>query len=494
MKRFFTALISIFAFLANAAPQLPWDAYVPKREIRAVWLTTLSGLDWPRTLATSPEGIRRQKEELCNILDQLRATNINTILLQTRIRGSVIYPSQIEPWDQCLTGQTDRSPGYDPLKFAIEETHRRGMELHAWVVTIPAFKTEAASRMGRRSLLRTNPKLMRRHNGQYYLDPGLPQTSDYLSALVREIVSRYDIDGIHFDYIRYPEQAASFPDAVTYRKYGRGKSLAQWRRDNITNIVRRIYHEVKALKPWVKMSSSPVGKYRDTRRYSARGWNAYDAVHQDAQGWLREGIQDLLFPMMYFTGDHFYPFAQDWHEGSYGRHIAPGLGIYMLHPREKDWPLSTITREISFLRSEGLQGQAHFRSRFLTDDTKGILTNLRRTSYAFPALPPSYHWLDSIAPSMPTGFTSQISDNQTLTLAWQPSTDNLSTSVRYNVYASRSFPVDTDIAQNLIASLLPLPTFQFNRLTAYLYGLNFAITAIDRCGNESPAAQLGQFK
>ncbi|MBQ8737534.1 MAG: family 10 glycosylhydrolase, partial [Bacteroidaceae bacterium] len=112
----------------------------PKHEIRAVWLTTISGIDWPRTLAKNESGIKKQKQELTSILDKLKKANINTVLLQTRIRGSVIYPSDIEPWDECLTGKAGRHPGYDPLAFAIEECHKRGMELHAWIVSIPLGK------------------------------------------------------------------------------------------------------------------------------------------------------------------------------------------------------------------------------------------------------------------------------------------------------------------------------------------------------------------
>lgn len=469
---------------------MPWQTTPPKHELRAVWVTTLGGLDWPRTKATSTIGIERQKQELCLLLDQLKACNINTVLLQTRIRGSVIYPSAIEPWDVCLTGQYDKNPGYDPLQFAIEETHRRGMELHAWVVTIPAFKVEVAKRMGKKSLLATHPELLKKHDGQYYLDPGQPGTANYLSAILSEFIGKYDIDGIHFDYIRYPENAGTFPDGPTYQKYGQGKPKSQWRRDNITAIVRRLYREVKAIKPWVVMSSSPVGKYRDTRRYSSRGWNCYDAVHQDAQGWLREGIQDALFPMMYFTGDHFYPFAIDWQEGTYGRYVAPGLGIYFLHPQEKNWDLSVITRELLYLRRNGLSGQAYFRSKFLTDNTKGLYNYLKEYFYPYPALPPKYPWQDAVAPEKPDGFTLAFMDNQMSELCWKPSTDNLQGGVRYNVYASQEFPVDTDNPKNLVASLLPVPRYVYNRVTSMLYGVHLAVTAVDRSGNESEAAQL----
>lgn len=484
MKRITILHILSFFSLFSLYAQLPGTAEAPKRELRAVWVTTLNGLDWPTSKATSRTGIEKQKQELCRLLDQLKAANINTILLQTRIRGSLIYPSQLEPWDICLTGQYDKHPGYDPLTFAIEETHRRGMELHAWVVTIPAFKTEVAKKMGKKSLLSTHPNLLLKHNGQYYLDPGQPGTADYLSAILEDFVERYDIDGIHFDYIRYPENANTFPDGPTYKKYGQGKPKSQWRRDNITSIVRRLYNEVKAKKPWVVMSSSPVGKYRDTRRYSSKGWNSYDAVHQDAQGWLREGIQDALFPMMYFTGDHFYPFAADWQEGSHGRHVAPGLGIYFLHPREKNWGLPVITREMYYLRQQGLTGQAFFRSKFLTDNTKGLYDYLQNQFYPYPALPPCYHWNDSIAPEKPQGFTLEGG-----LLRWQADEESQG-GVRYNVYASRDYPVDITRADNLMAILLPKPEYRFDRSTLLLYGLHLAITAVDRAGNESEAAQL----
>ncbi len=487
MSRRWLTLFLLFVASQALHSQMPWDAKPPKRELRAVWVTTLSGLDWPRTKATSPQNIRQQKEELCRMLDQLQACNINTILFQTRIRGTVVYPSKIEPWDICLTGSYDKSPGYDPLAFAIDEAHRRGMELHAWVVTIPAFKVEAAKQLGKRSLLHTHPELLRRHNGQYYLDPGLPGTADYLSTILAEFIDRYDIDGIHFDYIRYPENAKQFPDQQTYKKYGKGQPLAQWRRNNITSIVRRLYHEAKARKPWLVMSSSPVGKYRDVRRYSSRGWNAYTAVNQDAQGWLQEGIQDALFPMMYFTGDHFFPFAVDWQEGSFGRFVAPGLGIYFLSPSERNWPLSEVTRQLHYLRQEGLSGQAFFRARFLTENHKGLYDYLKNQFYPYPALPPRYVWTDSIAPAAPMDFREEQLEGQLVKLSWEEAEASQG-GLRYNVYASKNFPVDTT-AENLVATLLPQPTYVYNRFMLLLHRLHLAVTAVDRSGNESAAAQ-----
>lgn len=490
MKCTFYIIIGLSLFFCTEARAQEFQEYgdylplsappSPKHEIRAVWLTTIGGLDWPKTLATSEAGRRAQKEEFCHILDQLQACHINTVILQTRIRGSVIYPSKIEPWDICLTGAFDRAPGYDPLAFAIEETHKRGMELHAWIVTVPAFKTANAKKMGKRSLFRTHPELLRRHDGQYYLDPGLPGSSTYLTSLCREIVSNYDVDGIHFDYIRYPEHAESFADAASYRKYGRGKDKRSWRLDNITNMVRNAYKAVKDIKPWVRVSCSPVGKYNDLNRYSAMGWSAYGTVHQDAQGWLREGIMDMLLPMMYFQGDHFYPFAADWQENCHGRPVAPGLGIYFLHPKEKDWELGIIQRELCYLRQIGLCGQAYFRSQFLTDDTKGIYTYLQKDYYPYPALLPPMTWQSTTLPEKPRLVSRTRCGGINERIEWKTGTEGC----RYVIYASSELPVDTSKPQNIV-KVTRDTSFTYSLLGAYYRNYHFAITALDRYGNES---------
>ena len=163
-------LISLLGSMHSAA-QL-------KHEIRATWLTTLGGMDWPRNKATSSDGIRRQQQELCDILDRLKEANFNTVMLQTRLRGDLIYPSSIETFPESLTGRTGRNPGYDPLAFAIEECHKRGMELHAWIVTIPAGNNRQIKLLGKHSIVRKNRKICKQHEGAWYLDPGHPETSD----------------------------------------------------------------------------------------------------------------------------------------------------------------------------------------------------------------------------------------------------------------------------------------------------------------------------
>ena len=329
-------------------------------EIRAVWLTTIGGIDWPRTYATSPATIEQQKRELTRMLDRLKLIRINTVLLQTRIRGTVIYPSSLEPWDGCISGQPGRSPGYDPLRFAIDECHKRGMELHAWVVTLPLGKWNGA---GCRNMRNKYPKLIRRIGEDGFLNPEQPQTGDVIASVCEEIVRKYDVDGIHLDYIRYPDGW----------RIKVGRSIG---REHITSIVRKIHTAVKSVRRNIKLSCSPIGKYEDLSRYSSRGWNAYMGVCQDAQGWLRMGLMDQLYPMMYFKGNQFFPFALNWSENKYGKEVAAGLGIYFLDPHEGNWKIDEVKRQLAICRQYGL-GQCFFRAKFLLDNVQGLYDYLR---------------------------------------------------------------------------------------------------------------------
>lgn len=485
-------LLIVFSFLIlfNLSAQP-----APKYEVRAAWITAVYGLDWPRTKATTPAGIQKQKEELVEILDKLKEANFNTVLFQARTRGDVLYKSDIEPYNSILTGKSGKDPGYDPLAFAVEECHKRGMECHAWMVTIPLGGRKHVASLGKQSVTRRQPKICVPYKREYFLNPGNPKTKEYLMSLVKEVVERYDVDGVHFDYLRYPERAFRFPDSYDYRKYGNGRSLDQWRRDNITEILRYIYKGVKQLKPWVKVSTCPVGKYRDTSRYSSKGWNAFHVVYQDVQGWLGESIQDQIYPMMYFRGNAFYPFALDWQEQSNGRHVVPGLGVYFLHPSEGDWSLDEIQRQINFIRNHHLAGEAHYRVKFVTDNTQNLYDILQNDFYAYPALQPPMTWADSIAPSAPSELKAeQISEGYTR-LHWKASTDNdKQNTPTYVVYASDELPVDTQNPANIVATGIRETEYIYAPILPWTTRRHFVVTAIDRYGNESePSAPASRY-
>lgn len=460
----------------------------PKQEFRAVWLTTLSGLDWPTSKAGNKFGVQRQKEELCNILDKLEAANFNAVVLQVRTRAAVIYPSQIEPWDVCLTGKYGVSPGYDPLAFAINECHKRGMQLHAWVVAIPGNKFAQSKALGKSALEKRVPDLCLKTNDAYMLNPGIPGTADYLASLCEEITKNYDVDGISLDYIRYPEKEVKFNDLQTYKKYSDGKqSLQEWRRANISRCVKAIHDKVKAIKPWVAISCSPVGKFRDTKRYSSGGWNAYYAVAQDAKLWLKKGWMDILMPMMYFKDNHFFPFALDWQEDSYGRCIATGLGVYLTDKNQKNWQRNIIESEIEFGRTHGLGGQVFFRSRFITDNTKGIYDNLKNNIYYTKALPPPLAGESIPTPAAPIeGNVTTTKKNTVLT--WKGNADDY----RYILYRSYQYPVNTESGACIYLTNISQTNITIN--TLYPMGLMpyYAVTAINRYGMESKPIELNK--
>ncbi|KAA6328787.1 hypothetical protein EZS27_022346 [termite gut metagenome] len=457
----------------------------PKYEVRAAWIATIYGLDWPKNKANDAAGIRRQQEELINMLDKLKAANFNTILLQTRIRGNVIYSSLYESIHPIFTGRVNGYPGYDPLAFAIEECHKRGMECHAWTVTLPLGK----QKLGKESVVRKHPAICILHKGEWYLNPGHPQTKEYLMKIVHEVVERYDIDGVHFDYLRYPEYAPASFDYREYKKYGHGKNLKQWRRDNITGIVRYIYNGVKTLKPWVKISSSPLGKYNDATPYSAKNWNSYHTVYQDAALWLKEGLQDQIYPMMYFRGDSFYSFALDWQKRSNGRQVVPGLGIYLLDSGEANWERKDIEKQIHFIRNFGLEGVAYYRAGYLANDVKGLHSRLTDRLYMAPALHPPMPWLDNVPPTSPTQLTVTHTPACIL-LNWNAATDNdMRNAPSYVIYASDTYPVDTSHSEHIVAQRVTETNYVYIPADAQNHKMYFAVTATDRYGNESGAVQ-----
>ena len=465
MKKLATIILMSLLWCVNAAA----DNFIPKHEIRAVWLTTLGGLDWPKTYAVSKYSAEKQKRELTNILDKLQDAGINCILFQVRTRSAVLYPSKIEPWASCLSGHHGKGPGYDALAFATEECHKRGMEIHAWVTTIPAGAWNSKEC---RELRKKLPRAVKRDGANGYMDPGRRETADYLSDLCGEIATNYDVDGIHLDYIRYPETI-------------RPKIPAFKARENITNIVRDIYFRVKSIKPWIKMSCSPIGKYSDLSRFSSRGWNARDRVYQDAQKWMRDDIMDIIFPMMYFRNDNYYPFLIDWADNKHSGSVAAGLGVYMLSPREGNWSLDDITRQM-YVARQYETGYAFFRSKFLTDDIKGIYSFTKDIFNLYPALMPETKCHNVEKPSAPKHIDVKYSGDYYI-INWDEGRwFDRSPYCSYNVYASHEYPVNTNDVRNLIRYRTRERHAAVKRCSSPLY---FAVTTSDRYSRESHAVQ-----
>lgn len=480
MKQLYAAIILVCLFSGTLSVA---QTVSPKYEYRAVWVTAIENLDWPRTQVRTPSDIPLQQNELSLMLDSLQAMNVNTVLLQTRIRGDVIYPSNIEPFSKVFTGTPGKSPGYDPLAFAIEECHKRGMQLHAWLVAMPLGKESHVRLQGGLALSRRSPSLCTRYRGEWYMEPGNPATDSHLLSLVSEIVENYEIDGLHLDYIRYPDRTAGYPDGALHRKHGKGHSLAAWRRGNITRIVSKVYRRVKELKPWVRVSCAPLGKHDDLARYSSLGWNAYDAVYQEAQEWMRIGVMDILFPMLYFSGNNFYPFVLDWQENINGRHLVPGIGAYRLLPEYGGWNPVEIERQLATSRSAGAAGTAMFRASHLL----GCSAETYSKIYSKPALVPPMEWVGN-APVAPSGLVA-VRDSAGITLRWNRVTAQEGfPAVRYNIYAAVGDTLDLSVTDNLVASSLSGTSFRWG--CAMHKDIAVAVTAVNACGVESEASSV----
>lgn len=471
MKHFWLLIFILLGSWTLHAQSSGWSS--PKEEMRAVWITSIYALDWPKSPTKNASDIERQKADLLKILDQLKAANFNTVFVQTRLRGDVIYPSKIEPQTSHI-GAKSITGRYDPLAFAIDECHKRGLECHAWFVTYPLGKEGSATHQ-------KNKDLVKKHQNEIYLDPGNPKTAKYLLSLVNEIVDKYDIDGIHMDYIRYPD--SKFPDNTTFKQYGKGKNKATWRKENINKFVYQLYDQVKAHKPWVQVSSSVIGMY-DGHIKVGRGYmNAAD-VSQDPENWLAKGKHDFVVPMMYHKDNLFFPFVTDWKSRSHGRLIIPGLGVYRMDKKEGDWTLKDLTAQVDATREHQMGGHAFYRLQFLTDNTKGIMDKLANDYYRYPALLTPMTWLNAVRP-LPPQEVEAIGEGDYVELSWEPVRQPGKKTVFYNIYRSQTAPVDTHNPANLIATRLAetavLVSVNHNVERGYYY----AVTAYDRYHNES---------
>jgi len=409
----------------------PDDLGVPglSRELRAVWIATVANIDWPSQPGLP---VAQQKAELLALLDRAAALNLNAVVLQVRPAGDAFYRSELEPWSEWLTGAIGRPPtdaqgqsvtDYDPLAFAVAEAHARGLELHAWCnpyrVYHPSNKTDPSAD----HLAVTRPDLVRAYGGYLWLDPGEPDVQAHTLAVVRDIVSRYDIDAIHFDDYFYPYpirdeagKAVPFPDDASYARYREaGGKLARddWRRRNVNGLIKRLRDEVHAIKPHVALGISPFGIWRPGHPAHVRGFDQYAAIYADARRWWREGWVDYLSPQLYWQiarpEQSFIALLRWWDEENVrGRHLWPGLYTSRLlsdaPAQRRGFDAEEIAHQIQWTRlltQRSAPGHIHFSAKALLGEDNGLAERLAATLYAEPALVPASPWLDGRRPARP---------------------------------------------------------------------------------------------
>lgn len=337
-------------------------------EVRAVWLTTNGGLDWPSSVYDVPT----QKKMLVEMLDRLQKANFNMIFFQVQANGDVAWNSALQPAMAALTGDGACGLRYDVCDFVISECHRRGMECHAWVVPFRLGSKNNIASYSANSVSHPAKSRARKcvsYKGISYLDPGEPDNIDYLINLYAEMVAGYDFDGISLDYTRYP--AADFPDDKSFGKYNpAGLSRAEWRRGNLNRFVERLYTAVKRIRPSIVVGSAPIGAYKNVKDY--RNATAFNDFFQDPVAWAASGHHDLIVPQMYWDEDFgFSDHMATWISEAKGCRMIVGLAPYKM--LESGWDTDVVTGQIEkAVATPGVEGVCFFRASHVLGDNPKV--------------------------------------------------------------------------------------------------------------------------
>ena len=474
------------------------------REFRAAWVSTVANIDWPSRSNLPPA---RQQAEVIAILDRAKALHLNAIVLQVRPSADAIYPSRLEPWSEFLTGQQGRAPepAWDPLAFWISQAHARGLELHAWFNPYRARHSAARTPNAREHIANTKPQVVRQYGKFQWMDPGEEAAAQQTLDVILDVVRRYDIDGVHIDdyFYPYPIEAPGanggeaaldapsngnkpeldFPDAATFQRYQQGGGAldrANWRRQNVNQLIEALNTGIHKEKSWVRFGISPFGIGRPDRRPPGiQGFSQYDKLYADAETWLQNGWLDYLAPQLYWPiaqQPQSFPVLLDYWIGQNkrGRHIWPGLYTSRIDDSSKSFTPDEIVQQVGVLRTRAnANGHIHFSIAALMQNRKGVSEQLKNASYQGPALVPASPWLGSEAPPAPTVSVKRHASGLAVILGNAGRASHLAIWARYGdewrfnvVPAGRSEVVLTDD----------------NGVPAR----SVVVSAVDRLGNESP--------
>jgi uncharacterized lipoprotein YddW (UPF0748 family) len=402
----------------------------PPREFRAAWVATVANIDWPSKPGLSSA---QQIAEMDAILDKAQELHLNALILQVRTSADAFYASPYEPWSEYLTGQQGLPPEpyYDPLATWIAESHRRGIELHAWFNPYRARHTGAKSPDAPNHIANTRPELVKKFNGWEWLDPGEPEARRHTLNVILDVVRRYDIDGVHLDdyFYPYPEylKDADFPDDPSWKRYqdsGGQLSRPDWRRDNVNRMIHDLYLGIKATKPAVKFGISPFGIARPGQPEMVKGFDQYEKLYADAKLWLNEGWCDYWTPQLYWrlsAPDQPYAELLKWWigENHQARHLWPGNYASAVGQSKNPWPPEEIIDQIEATRAQpGAGGNVLFSMKPLMQNRQGIDDLLQTGPYAQPALIPASPWLDSRPLEAPLNQANMLGDGS-VQVAWE---------------------------------------------------------------------------
>jgi uncharacterized lipoprotein YddW (UPF0748 family) len=402
-------ILSNAVYAAESAEKARENLPPIRREFRAAWVATVANIDWPSKPGLSTA---EQQAEMRDLLDDAVRLNLNAIILQVRPSCDALYDSKLEPWSEFLTGKMGQAPEpyYDPLKFAVEEAHKRGIELHAWFNPYRTRHTGTKTPAAETHISVTHPEIVKQYGDYHWMDPGEPAAFEHTMAVIRDVVQRYDIDGVHMDDYFYPypvkndnKELVPFPDDPSWEKaQAAGNQLKRndWRRENINRLVRQINDDVKKIKPWIKFGISPFGIGRPGKPPQIKGFDQYESLYADTEKWFKEGWVDYLTPQLYWKigpPAQSYPALLNWWhlQNKAKRHLWPGnYTSRLLNVKESKWAPDELIAQIWVTRAqEGATGNVHFSMKALSLNAAGVSDALRAGPYREPALIPESPWL-----------------------------------------------------------------------------------------------------
>ncbi len=482
MKKILLIFLCAATFLA---------AQNPKREFRSTWIASVTNLDWPSTPFLP---VHEQKAELIEMLDQIKEANINVVMFQIRPECDALYKSPYETWSYWLTGSqgTPPSPLYDPLEFAIEEAHKRGIELHAWFNPYRAVKKVGLYSVSPNHISNTHTEWILDFGTIKILDPGLPEVREYNAKIIADVIRRYDIDGIHMDdyFYPYPPDQISNQDDATFQQHNNGfTNRGDWRRDNVNRMMAMIMDSVNTIKPYLKFGISPFGIWKNHVPSNISGMDAYNVIYADPMAWLREHSIDYLTPQLYWKiggSQDYVTLSTFWADSAdaYGRHMYPG------HIFNKKYSSAELVNQLDIDRGNAkIKGSVFFKASDLVDNMFGFHTVLKNSYYKDPALPPLMDWKDSTPPNAPQNIVfERVEGTAYAALQWEkPSlaSDNDSAFfyALYKFADENAAPSDFDNNENILDIVgAPIATYPKAIGDESIY---ITVTSLDRSNNES---------
>lgn len=457
------------------------EIVLPAKEFRAAWIATVGNIDWPSNVAKG--NVEQMKSEYIAYLDLFKKANLNAVVFQIRPTADAFYPSTLEPWSQWLTGVQGGNPGFDVLRFAIDEAHKRGLQLHAWMNPFRIANTLTPS-LHSSHIIHQKPAWKMAYGGKLYFNPGIPECREFFFKVIDELLANYNVDGIHFDdyFYPYPVSGEAMPDQVTFETYNPNgiKNIADWRRENVNMVVKGVYERVMA-KPGVVFGVSPFPTWRhksvDPTGSQTSGTACYDDLYADTKKWCDEGWIHYICPQLYGSTENasikFSELLMWWSKNAAKAELLIGMPMYKFGvPAEGAifQSVSEFTKEFSLCRMiPEYKGNIQYNATAFTKNLVGItdeLNKLNSGSVLRPALRKSG--------ALPATVTLRSENG---TLRWNESAN-------IQCYAVYKFIVEGDKKVGTLITTVKELSFAGER------GAEYGVTAISSFDEESVISNL----